>query len=101
MNTEADPINPPGGAHKLASVKKAYEEAKRRLQSSKDGLKRHQEVAEDEMKKCEELLRQLETEYNDTLEEMRRHKDEQVNESCLSLYILCWKHHVKCCSVDR
>ena len=73
MNTEADPINPPGGAHKLASVKKACEEAKRRLRSSKEGLKRRQEVAEDKMKKYKELQRQLETEYNDTVEEMRRH----------------------------
>ena len=52
-------------------------------------MKRRQEELGDEMKKCKELLKQLETEYNDTIEEIRRHKEEQVGESWLSLY---WIH---------
>ena len=85
-DNEANPINPPGGAHKLASVKKACEEAKRCLQSNKDNLKRRHKELGDEMKKYKELLGQLETEYNDTMEDMRRHKEEQVSDSCLALY---------------
>ena len=88
-DNEANPIDPAGGTHKLAFVKKAYEEAKRRLQSNSDGLKRRQEEVGDEMKKCKELLRQLKTEYNDTMEEIRRHKEEQASESRPSL---CWIH---------
>ena len=85
---EAKTIDPPGGAHKLAAVKSACEEAKRRLQSNKDNLKRRQRELGDEMKKYKKLLRQLETEYNNTMEDMRRHMEEQVGETCLSFYCI-------------
>ena len=87
-------IDPPGGAHKLAAVRKACEEAKRRLQSSKNDLKRRQDEVGTKMKKYKQLLRQLETEYNDTIKEMRKHKEEQVNESCLSLHRLCCNYRL-------
>ena len=43
--------------------------------SKKGSLKRFQEELGDEMKKCKKLLRQLDTEYNATMEEMRRCKE--------------------------
>ena len=85
-DNEANPINAPDGAHKLTSVKKASEEAKRHLQSNCDSLKGRQEKVGHEMKKYKELLRQLEAEYKDTMEDMRRHQEEQVSDSCLALY---------------
>ena len=76
----------------MTAVEKTCDEAKKRLQSNSDSLKRRQEEVGDKMKKCKKLLRQLETEYNDTMEEIRRHKEEQVGGSCLSLcYICCWR----------
>ena len=56
------------------------------MQSNKDNLKKRQQELGGEMKKYKKLLRQLETEYSDTMAEMTRHKEEQVSESCLSLY---------------
>ena len=85
----AKSIYPPGGTHRLATVRKACDEAKRRLQSNCDGLKRRQEEAGHRMKKYKELLRQLETGYKYTMEKIRRHKDEQVCRSCPSH---CWIH---------
>ena len=79
-------MNPSGGDHELNAVEKGYEEAKRRLQSKMKGLKKRQAMVGHKMKKYKELLRQLETEYNTTIDEMRRHKEEQVNQSSLSLY---------------
>ena len=58
------------------------------MQSNKDNLKRRQRELGDEMKKYKKLLRQLETEYNNTMEDMRRHMEEQVGETCLSFYCI-------------
>ena len=79
-------MNIAGGAHKLGPVDETTDEAKKRLESNRKHFKRRQEEVGDEKKKYKELLRQLETEYNNTMEEMRRHKEEQVSESCHSLY---------------
>ena len=85
-------MNIAGKAHRLGSVKEVADEAKKRLQSNSNSLKRRQEEVGDEMKNYKELLRQLETEYSNTMEEMRRHKEEQVGGSCLSLcYLRCWR----------
>ena len=56
-----------GGAHKLGPVDDTTDEAKKRLESNCKKLKRRQEKVGDEMKKYKELLRKLETEYNNTM----------------------------------
>ena len=76
-------IDPPGDTHKLTAVKNACDEAKRRLQHNSNGLKEHQEKVGHEMKKYKELLRQLETEYSNTMEDIKTHKEQQVSESFL------------------
>ena len=83
------PVNNADDTHKLGPVEEAADEAKKRLQPRSDSLKRRQKEVGDEMNKYKELLRQLETEYNNTLEKMRRHKKKQVRESCLSLPWMC------------
>ena len=82
-------MNIAGEAHKFVPVEEAADEAKRRLQPNRERLKRRQKEVGDEMKKYKEFLRRLETEYNNTMEEMRRRKKEQVRESCLSLSWMC------------
>ena len=77
-------MNVAGGAHKLGPVDETTDEAKKRLESNRKHLKRRQEELGNKMKKYKEILRRLETEYNKTINKIRRKKEEQVSESCLS-----------------
>lgn len=53
-----------------------YEEARKRLQLKQPGVKKHQIGVGDELEKCKESLRSLETEYNNLIELIHKHRDE-------------------------
>ena len=72
------PPHSPGRSHRLGSVEKASDEAKRFLQSNTDRLKMRQEEVRGEMKNYRKLMEELNTENTDTMVEMRRHKEGQV-----------------------
>lgn len=82
-------MNATGKAHRLGPMEGAADEARKCLQSRRDSVKRRKEEVGYKMKKYRELLGHLVTEYNNTMEKMKRQKEEQASESCLTLY---WMH---------
>ena len=69
--------------HELRAVESVSKEAKERLQLKKKEVKMHQTDVGDEMEKCEESLRSLETEYNNLIRLIHKHRNKQVSGSCL------------------
>ena len=59
------------------------EEARRCLKLKQEEVKKHQTDVGDEMEKCEESLRSLETEYNNLIRLIHKHRNKQVSGSCL------------------
>lgn len=78
----------PGGIHRLGSFEKARDEAKRLLQSNTDSLKTRQEKLRGDMKYYDELTEKLKMEHNDTMVEIRRHKEKQVTRDDLFLCLV-------------
>ena len=66
------------------------EEARRLLQLKQEEAKKHQTDVGDEMEKGKESLRSLETEYNNLIGMIVKHRDEQVSGSCLLNIFDCY-----------